>query len=219
MDIKFPVTRLNSTRLGSDRLHFYRPSSIGSLIRDFISGADGTLLECICEPMIASRAREGRGGDITFDEQPSNLPLVPILSKMKRSKKNKQGYEKEEEGGIFRNRREVVLFLRGSKVDRRRNEGAKKRNERNSFAFSTWKCIIIRFCLQRDRSIVNPFPSFPIVPIENYVAQIRERINASFLTRIVSITISFAKFELVVSYSLVKDTFDKPFVSPLFHPK
>lgn len=44
--------------------------------------------------MIASRAREGRGGDITFDEQPSNLPLVPILSKMKRGKKNKQGYEK-----------------------------------------------------------------------------------------------------------------------------
>lgn len=63
MDIKFPVTRLDSTRLGSDRLHFYRPSSIGSLIRDFISGADGTLLECICEPMIASRAWEGRGGE------------------------------------------------------------------------------------------------------------------------------------------------------------
>lgn len=74
--IKFPITRLDSTRLGSARLGsataFLSPPSIGSLIRDFISGADGTLLECICEPMIASRARgKGRG----YDEQPSNLPL------------------------------------------------------------------------------------------------------------------------------------------------
>lgn len=85
-------------------------------------------LECICEPMIASRAGgRGRGYHVRLASKQATF-LVPILSKMKRGKKNKQGYEKGEGRSYIQEQERGCPFLGkekkqvGEREDRRRNE-------------------------------------------------------------------------------------------------
>lgn len=104
--------------------------------------------------------------------------------------------------------------IEGKEKERKEEEGRKRREIRS---FEIW---IIRFCLQRDRSIDRSLIHFLLCPIvrENYVAQIQLRINASFLYSIVptfsTIFLRHVWIRRVALLLRIHWPFDKPFVPP-----
>lgn len=104
--------------------------------------------------------------------------------------------------------------IEGKEKERKEEEGRKRREIRS---FEIW---IIRFCLQRDRSIDRSLIHFLLCPIvrENYVAQIQLRINASFLYPIVptfsTIFLRHVWIRRVALLLRIHWPFDKPFVPP-----
>lgn len=148
-----------------------------------------------------------------FDEQPflSTFQFAPRWKGVK----NKQGYEKRGRRGRGcpfegRKRREEASRYR------RRKERKERRGKRAKFVRLKMHNSLLFTARSIDQSLIH-FLLCPIVP-ENYVAQIQLRINASFLSPIVStfstIFLRHVWIRRVALLLRIHWPFDKPFVPP-----